>query len=152
MKNHQKGWLLAFTLSALVALNNQALAQEKKEDKPAHKPASGEQAPPRIPQIDRLARMKEQLKLTDEQIEKLRPIIKEEATKLRALREDTSLQPKDRQAKVKEIRDTFAPKINAILTAEQKETWEKMRQQGNAGGQRPQRPRGIRPDTKPDSK
>jgi periplasmic protein CpxP/Spy len=78
---------------------------------------------------ERIQEVAKELNLTDEQKEKIRPVLQAEAEKLRALRQDTNLSREERQAKVKEIRDDIAAKIKPILTAEQYDKWQKMRQQ-----------------------
>lgn len=129
------GWMVAVALAGLVATDMTSLAQEKKDNKGDQKPPAG-QGPggQRRAQVDRLAAMKESLKLTDDQVQKLKPILKEEADKMKALREDTNLAPEDRRTKARELREASAPKIKAILTKEQAEQWEKARQQQRPGG------------------
>lgn len=119
-------------LGALLTVAPTSLAQEKPAAPPASRPAQGQ----RPGQADQLKQLKEQLKLTDAQVEKLRPILKEQADKLRALRDDTSLSQQDRRKKVQEIREATTPKINAILTKEQSDQWEKIRQERQGQGQR----------------
>ena len=95
------------------------------------KPAPGEAATPARGAIrDRLQQVAEQLKLTDDQKEKLKPIFKEQATKLRELRDNKDLSREDRMAKVKEIRESLAAKIKPILTPEQLDKWNKLRSEG----------------------
>ena len=95
------------------------------------KPADGQPAArARGAGRDRLAQVSEQLKLTDDQKEKLKPIFKEEATKLRELRDNKDLSREDRMAKAKEIREGLAAKIKPILTPEQLEKWNKLRSEG----------------------
>lgn len=62
--------------------------------------------------------MKE-LKLTEDQMTKLREINRAQADKLRALRQDTSLSREDRQKKMQELRDANATALKGILSAEQ---------------------------------
>jgi hypothetical protein len=68
---------------------------------------------------DRTDFLAQSLKLTDEQKEKIRPIIKEEADQFAALRTQTNMPPQDRGAKIKEIREATAAKLKPILTEEQ---------------------------------
>src|SRR5256885_14310715 len=76
----------------------------------------------------RLKQISEQLKLTDEQKEKLKPIFQEQAPKLRELRQNESLSREDKMAKLKELREDLNKKIEPILTPEQKEKWQKFQQ------------------------
>ncbi len=66
------------------------------------------------------------LALTDDQKTKAKPVFEEMMKKTRDLRQDTSLKPADRRAKMKEIRDAATAKLKDILTAEQLEKWQKM--------------------------
>ena len=145
MKTHRLGMIAAFALATLVALNTQANAQEKTKDKPLQKPAAGESARrPNAAQAERLAKIKEDLKLTDAQVAKLKPLLQEEAKKIRALRDDTSLSPQDRRAKTRGIREASAPKLKEILTKDQYEQWDKMRTQrpaANAGQKKDRQPK-----------
>jgi len=59
------------------------------------------------------------LNLTDEQKEKLRPIVADENQQLEALRSDTSMTQEQKMQKANQIRETASPKIKAILTPEQ---------------------------------
>ena len=78
---------------------------------------------------DQLARMTKQLKLTDEQQAKIKPILEEQHKKMMDLREDNSMAREDRFAKFREIRQESMEKIKPILTSEQQKKWEKMQEQ-----------------------
>lgn len=67
-----------------------------------------------------------QLKLTDDQMMKLRPIVDDEGVQLSAVRLDEHLTPDQRRDRSKEIRDLFRPRITAILTPEQQAKWKQM--------------------------
>ncbi len=117
---------------------------------------SGQDAPPatggeqaarqaRSPEerVDRmLQRMTESLNLSEEQREKIRPILLDQAQQLRALREDKSLSPEDRRAKARALRRDTRLKVDQILTPEQKakrrEHWQNRR--GRRGGPPEQAP------------
>jgi len=73
-----------------------------------------------------LRRIASALNLTPEQREKLRPIVNDEGAQLRAVRLDERMTPEQKRAKVLEIRESFRPKIAAVLTPEQPEKWKKM--------------------------
>jgi Spy/CpxP family protein refolding chaperone len=88
------------------------------------------------------------LALTDDQKTKAKPVFEEMMQKTRDVRQDTSLQPADRRAKMKEIRDAATAKLKDILTAEQLDKWQKMGQ----GNRRPPGGAGAPPpagDAKP---
>lgn len=69
----------------------------------------------------RLERMSQHLNLTEDQKTRLAPIFQNEAQQARAIRQDTSLTPEQRQAKMKELRRSTRAQIEPILTAEQKD-------------------------------
>jgi len=72
----------------------------------------------------------QQLNLTDDQKEKLRPIMMKEGMDLKALREDTSISPEDKREKAKAIHDKYRPDIRAILTPEQQQKFDQMKEEG----------------------
>ncbi len=59
------------------------------------------------------------LNLTEDQKAKLRPILIDERQQMEAVRNDSSMTTEQKMAKVQQIREAAAPKIKAILTAEQ---------------------------------
>jgi hypothetical protein len=85
--------------------------------------------------------LKESLKLSDEQVGKLKPIIEKNQEKMRALRDDQSLSREDRRAKIQELNKALDEEVKPILTTEQqakyKEETEKRRAQRPQGGNRP---------------
>ena len=116
--------LMTVVLGSLMALAPASRAADN-DAKP------GEAATPARGAVrDRLQQVAEQLKLTDDQKEKLKPIFKEQATKLRELRDNKDLSREDRMAKVKEIRESLAAKMKPILTPEQLDKWNKLRSEG----------------------
>jgi Spy/CpxP family protein refolding chaperone len=78
---------------------------------------------------DRLQQMAEELNLTPEQKEKVKPILQEEAQKLRALRQDASLSPEQKREKARELRQELVNKLKPILTPEQLEKWQRLHAQ-----------------------
>ena len=86
----------------------------------------------------RLKRMSKRLKLTDEQKEKLRPVLEEEEKQATAANADTTLSQQQKHKKMREIRLNSRSQMDAILTPEQKEQMPKMRAGG--GGHHRQRP------------
>lgn len=83
---------------------------------------------------DRLGMMKENLNLTPEQVDKIKPILEADREKMKALREDKNLSQEDRRAKMRDILRESAQQIKPILTPEQQEKWKerasKRRQRG----------------------
>lgn len=118
-------WSLALAGGLLSAMPAQAQDQA-----PAEKPRQERrQGGPGGMNIERL---KEQLSLSDEQVEKLKPILAAQREETAAKRKELG-QDADR-AKVmeamKEIRDKYIAQIEAVLTAEQKEKFAKLRERG----------------------
>ncbi len=72
---------------------------------------------------DRVAMMKENLGLSDEQVAKIKPIVEADREKMKALREDTTTSQEDKRAKFMEIFKAQEEKIKPILTPEQQEKW-----------------------------
>ena len=85
-------------------------------------------APPRrsMEALSELRMLTQNLNLTNDQREKLRPIITDEGEQLHVVRIDERMTPDQKRAKVIEIREAFAPKISAELTPEQQEKWKKL--------------------------
>lgn len=120
-------------LGTLIAFAPMTQAQDKKAERKAAKAsakskvAAGEkQAAPR----DRVKQIAEELQLTAEQKEKLKPIFKEEKEKLQAVRQDAALSREQKRAKTLELREAITAKVKPILTAEQLEKWKKAQAQG----------------------
>lgn len=89
------------------------------------------------------------LHLTQEQREKVRAANQELREQMRQLRADTSLTPEQRREKVRELQEKHAQKMKEILTPEQFERWQQLRQPrgpGAGAGPGPQAgPAGDRP-------
>lgn len=128
MKNNKLVILALIALGGLVAFAPITRAQ----DAPPANPAPGEAKPGgpggRPGMGDPMQMMKEQLNLTDDQTEKLKPIMQERRDKMQALRKDTALTQEDKMAKRKEIMDDSNAKIKPILTAEQQDKFTQMQE------------------------
>ena len=68
----------------------------------------------------------DQLNLTADQKPKVQSILDAQRQTMRDLRQDTSLTPEDRRAKMKALRDDEVTQMKAVLTPEQFEKWQKM--------------------------
>lgn len=77
---------------------------------------------------ERLRELSAQLKLTDEQKEKLRPILLEEAPELKALRDDTSMPRREKAARLREVIQETEGRVKPILTPHQVKKLEKVRE------------------------
>jgi len=67
-----------------------------------------------------------QLGLTDDQKEKVRPILEDMRQKAADLNKDTTLSQEDRRAKRLEIREAANAKLKEVLTTDQFAKWQKM--------------------------
>ena len=94
-------------------------------NEPAVRPSLAQ--PPQERRLSQLQMMKDSLGLSDEQVKKLQPVLKEQQDKLNALRRDTSLSRKDRVAKLRELQQGTGSKIKAQLTPQQAEKWQQVR-------------------------
>ncbi len=79
--------------------------------------------------MQKLEKMSQALQLTPQQKQQIRPILMEEAPKLRALKENTSLGPLQKAMQMRQIADATDAKLKPILTPSQYQTWEQMRAQ-----------------------
>lgn len=90
---------------------------------------------------DGAERMADELGLTPEQREKMKPLFQQERAELDALRADAALSNEDRRAKAGEVRKKYRDLRNAILTPEQRAKAEKMRDEfGQRRGGRDAKP------------
>lgn len=93
-----------------------------------------------MPTVDqRLQRMTQALNLSDDQQQKIKPILENESAQMQSLRADTSLSQEDRMAKMKEIRANTSSQINPILNPDQQKQYAEMmshmgRGRGGPGG------------------
>jgi Spy/CpxP family protein refolding chaperone len=91
-------------------------------------PPTAQQARPARGRVERqLQRMHETLNLTDEQVAKIRPILRERNKQLEDLRAQSSLPQGEARAKATEIRKSARQQIDQILTPEQREKQKAMR-------------------------
>jgi Spy/CpxP family protein refolding chaperone len=67
------------------------------------------------------------LNLTPDQKSKLDPIFQSSRQQFQAVRNDTSLTPEQKQAKIREIQQGTHSQIQSILTPEQQQQWQQMR-------------------------
>lgn len=129
MKMHKISLLAALATGALIALTPNLQAQENKPDRPGNGPRAGQ----RGEQVkERLARISEELKLTEDQKTKIESAMKEQAETMRGLRDAT---PEERREKMQAARKAFDGKMKEILTADQYAKWEKTREQRGPAGE-----------------
>ena len=126
MKMHKVSLMAALAAGALIALSPVLRAQDSKpEGRPPGQGQRGERMK------ERLAKMAEELKLTDAQKPKVEAVLKEQGEKMRELRDAT---PEERREKGKALREETAKKLKDILTPEQYEKYLTLREQGPRDG------------------
>ena len=110
--------------AAIVALLLGTVAIYAQEPAP---PSSGQWGRGQMPTVDqRLQRMTQMLDLSEDQQQKIKPILENESTQMQSLRGDTSLSQEDRMAKMKQIRESTASQITPILSADQQKKYAEM--------------------------
>jgi len=130
MKINKLSLITGLALGGLVACSNLAVAQDQK-------PGGGRRGGPTVEQ--RMERMTEELKLTDEQKPKVKAVLEDSQKQRQELRGDSSLSQEDRRGKMQGIMDKENKKLKDILTADQFTKYEKIRaemRQGGRGGQK----------------
>ncbi|HYK50810.1 MAG TPA: hypothetical protein VEU94_13875 [Terriglobales bacterium] len=78
----------------------------------------------------RLKRLSKKLDLTDDQKEKMRPILEDESSQMKAVEGDSSLTSQQKHKKTREIRMASKSQMSAILTPEQKQKIQQGRTHG----------------------
>lgn len=131
--------LFAATMSWCVAAvamaeTNGQIVKEKNIVKTVKQRSSDERMMP-TPEVQ-LQRLTKGLKLTVEQQKQIRPILTDEYAKLKELRQDDNLSPKQIQAKVEALRNETAANMATILTPEQKEKHDMVRNEIRANKQK----------------
>lgn len=108
--------------SAVLAEGDVPAVKEKSVRKKVKEYGAGERMMP-APEVQ-LKRLAKGLKLSAEQQRQIRPLLTEEYAKLREIRQDENLSPKQIQEKVEALRSDTVARIQAVLTPEQKEKHE----------------------------
>jgi Spy/CpxP family protein refolding chaperone len=74
------------------------------------------------------------LNLTDDQRAKIQPILQSSRQQAQAVRNDATLTPEQKQAKIRDIHQGTMTQMNSLLTPEQQQQWQEMRQRRGPGG------------------
>ncbi len=109
------GWLVCSTTATAAHAKSRAAARSGRAQVEKH-----------------AGKVAQELNLTKDQKQQLKPILQEEARKLKALRTETGLSGRQKRQKLQEIRQDMVAKVKPILTPEQLEKWQKLRQQTHA--------------------
>ena len=110
--------LLLHTTAAVVLVTG-AVAAYTKAPSDQNGGQWGHGQPPTAEQ--RLQRMTRQLNLSDDQQQKIKPILENESTQMQSLRADTTLSQQDRMAKMQEIRKNTSEQVKPILNTDQQQ-------------------------------
>jgi Spy/CpxP family protein refolding chaperone len=135
----------------MVATAQTSGTSSQSPNSPQGAPSAGTQAAPPSgststgAQSNQPGSVEDELKLTPEQKAKLQPIIQDEMTQIRAVRDDGSLNMDQKMAKVDEIKKTSFPKIQAVLTPEQQKKLADMQEHARQQQQQPAPPQGAPP-------
>ena len=121
---------------ALLIVSYAAFAQNSTPTAPAATAPRREQAHPDSAD-KRLKRMSKRLNLTDDQKEKIRPILKDEENQVATAEADTTLGPQQKHKKIRQIHMATRSQIDGILTPDQKTQMPPAKT--GAGGRRHQR-------------
>jgi Spy/CpxP family protein refolding chaperone len=126
----RKSLVRVIAISFLLAIGQTCLAGQE----PAPSPPPKQQA--RMPHgrvEHELARMRETLNLTDDQIAQVRPILETRNQQLKDLRANTALPQGEARAKAAEIRKSARRQIEHVLTPEQRKMQKALRRGRNEG-------------------
>lgn len=118
------------TLALVAGVSSSVLLAQPPEGPPGERRGPGMQ----MTAADRLKMLSDQLGITEEQKTQIKPILEEELAAMKALYDDKSLDRDARREKAKALRDSFAGKIEALLTPEQKAKFEKIKSMRGPGG------------------
>ena len=118
--------IAALAAGALLAGGSSLVAQDSTNTPPA-----GEHGPGMKGGHHDIAK---ELNLTDDQKPKFQEIMKGAMQKRKDLRDDTSLTPEDKKAKMKAIQEDTNTQLKALLTADQYAKWQEMSKHGHRNG------------------
>lgn len=147
--------IFSLALGGLLTLGVSGTARA--QDNPPPPPPPPDQAQPggapgpgarRMDPDRQLQRLTQELNLTTDQQDKIKPLLVDRAQKMQALFQDQSLSQEDRRMKARTISEGTNNSIKALLTDDQKQKFdamqERMRQRGGPGGPPPP-PQGASP-------
>jgi Spy/CpxP family protein refolding chaperone len=97
----------------------------------------------------RLQHMTKALNLTDDQQQKIKPILESQSQQMQTLRQDTTMSQQDKWSKMREIHQTTNDQIKPILTADQQQKWEQMQARHMGHGMNHGAPEGAAPPQAP---
>jgi glucose/arabinose dehydrogenase len=132
--------LIAATLTCCLAATamaetNEQTSKEKNVSTSVRKNMSANEQMMPSPEVQ-LTRLAKGLKLTTEQQNRIRPLLVEEYARLKEIRQDDNLSPKQIQARVEALRNETATSMQAVMTPEQKEKHDLVRNEVRSNKQK----------------
>jgi Spy/CpxP family protein refolding chaperone len=76
-----------------------------------------------------MKKMAEKLNLSQQQQDQLKPIFEKQHEQMRAIWQDNSLSKDQKKEKMQALRQDFQTQINGVLTPDQQQQWQQMREQ-----------------------
>jgi periplasmic protein CpxP/Spy len=116
-----------FALSTCLGFAMYAAPQEQAPAAPA--PSAQSQGPRQFNPDRQVRAMAKRLNLTADQQQQILPILTDRNQQIQSIRNDSSLSPKDRHAKMAAVREDNQNKIKALLTPDQRNAYDQMLQQ-----------------------
>ena len=136
--------LPALICGAIVAVSPALFAGDASPSPAASPATSGTTAPDgeHHHHLDIMEKLKTDLNLTQDQVDKIKPILEDRRQKMMALRQDATLSGEQKRDKAKDILQSSNEQIKAILTPDQAKKFEdimqQMREHHGRGEQGPQ--------------
>jgi Ribonuclease G/E len=124
MKTQKVNFVVAAALGGLLFLANVSQGQDTNATKRT------ERRGPNLQQ--RMERMTTELKLSDEQPGKVKALLEKQAKERRELVGDTALPREERRDKMRALMQEERKQLKTILSSEQFEKWQQLRQQNRA--------------------
>jgi Spy/CpxP family protein refolding chaperone len=116
--------LLYAALVVAIALSGGTLQAQMQDQAPGPGPGGMRGHPPSSE--ERLQRLTQQLNLTSEQQQQIKPILENEVSQMQSAHQDNSLSQQDRMAKMQQIQHSAATQIKPILNPEQQTKFDQM--------------------------
>ncbi len=117
---------------ALLACGTALYAQDSMSQAPAA--AAPQDHHPMMSPDQRLQHMTRQYNLTEDQQQKIKPLLEQEQQQMQTMRQDTSMSQQDRMAKMRELRQSTNEQIKGVLTPDQQKKWDAMQSRHMEGG------------------
>ena len=127
---------LILTTLLAVAVLAPALTQAQTTPAPSTPPAAGASSDSGADKFvdHRLERLTKMLTLTDDQQAQIKPILADEFTSMKAVKDDSTLADDAKKDKMKTLSDDAKAKISAILTPDQQQKFAQMKDHQHDSG------------------